>query len=58
VAGDRKIEDDVPQVLAVEAAGVLLPLEEEPRQDVLFLGLPQRNVAVSDPFICVSMHAS
>jgi len=38
-AGDHEVEDDVPQVLVVEAAGIALPLHQEPRQDVLFLGL-------------------
>ena len=42
-AGDDEVEDDVPQVLVVEAARISLPLEQEPRQDVLFLGLPQRR---------------
>ena len=46
-AGDHKVEDDVPEVLVVEAAGVLLPLEQKPRQDVLFLGLQERDIVPS-----------
>jgi hypothetical protein len=59
-AGDHEVEDDVPQVLVVEAAGIALPLHQEPRQDVLFLGLSGKMSPCQDCHLlsCSRLHPS